>query len=364
MLLTLPIHAAPELRSVRNAHFETIGLHQRSVSYVNELSLFTMQVAERYLKPEGMAYPQPILVSLRPDAHADFEGDYRIRVVGRSAVELDVRWETGLTLEHTCYIMVEALLVQYALYNHGPDADERIKVWAIAALAGEVYMGLRPAEFVQRVQGVREVGLPALEFSTQSVRAHKDSPQTVGYWLLLAMKADGMSRQNISSFFQQALAGIDVKDALAAVLQPVHSDEAPIEAQSWWGEQVEQILKSEYEVIETMEASRMWMSALGNFALPVEVDSAQIELNLRTIWTHRQAPEVVEMIRARQELLRIRIRRVNTAYFNAAKSLGALYQGLLDDLPSHKYTHLLAIYLSDWEDAKAMQRTIDQLMEK
>ena len=58
--------ALPGLRSMSNEHFDVIGLHTRSVSYVNELSAFSMQIAERYLARKGLAFPSNILISLRP----------------------------------------------------------------------------------------------------------------------------------------------------------------------------------------------------------------------------------------------------------------------------------------------------------
>ena len=54
------------LRSLSNDHFDVIGLHMRSVSYVNELSAFSVQIAERYLPREGLTFPSNILISLRP----------------------------------------------------------------------------------------------------------------------------------------------------------------------------------------------------------------------------------------------------------------------------------------------------------
>ena len=67
--------ALPGLRSMGNDRFDVVGLHLRSVSYVNELSAFSIQIAERYLPTKGLAFPSKILITLRPEAHVVFEGD-------------------------------------------------------------------------------------------------------------------------------------------------------------------------------------------------------------------------------------------------------------------------------------------------
>jgi len=56
--------------------------------------------------------------------------------------------------------------------------------------------------------------------------------------------------------------------------------------------------------------------------------------------------------------LLLRMARINPAYYNPARSLGVLFESILQETPSHLYLHHLTIYLSDWEDAKEMQAEI------
>jgi hypothetical protein len=52
---------------------------------------------------------------------------------------------------------------------------------------------------------------------------------------------------------------------------------------------------------------------------------------------------------ARREIIRLRLERVNPAYFNAARSLGALYETLETERES-EFSHALTAYLTDWLD--------------
>lgn len=355
------LRGAPALRSMGNERFEIVGLHLRSVTYVNELSLVVAAVAERYLDREGLAFPLPILVSLRPGEHVNFEGDYRIRIEARSAVQLDIRWEADMTLEMTCRAMADALLVQYSLYNHGQKAPEALRAWPVDALARETYYSLRPAESASLREGLRKAELPALATLLVSRRS---SPGSVaggyGYTLVEAMKMGGLERRIVRGLFQQAVAGLDVGEALTAAIQPTAPTVEPLPLAFWWGEQMAAMLGRDYEVVESMEVSRLWLAALAAFDEPVSLESGDLKLNLRSIRAHRNRPEVREWVEARYEILRLRIARINPAYYNSAQSLGVLFEALLEEAPPHEYLHALTRYLSDWEDTKAMQALVEE----
>ena len=49
-------------------------------------------------------------------------------------------------------------------------------------------------------------------------------------------------------------------------------------------------------------------------------------LNLQQVWALRSDPAIFEAIEARYEILRMRMSGVNPAYFNAARSLGLLFE--------------------------------------
>jgi hypothetical protein len=185
-----------------------------------------------------------------------------------------------------------------------------------------------------------------------------------GYWLLQAMKVGSLKRPLLRSLFRQAIAGGDVEEALTAAVQPSDPTSEVLPGQVWWQGQMEVLLRREYDVIEPMDASRAWLASLTRLDTPLALESGEIQLNLRSIWTHRAEPQLREMIQARYAILRLRMARTNPAYYNAARSLGVLFERILDDAPSHQYLHALTIYLSDWEDAKEMQDEIENILDK
>ncbi|MEE2988452.1 MAG: hypothetical protein VX372_02665, partial [Verrucomicrobiota bacterium] len=230
--------ALPGLRSMGNGSFDVVGLHLRSVSYVNELSSFSIQIAERYLPTKGLAFPSNILISLRPEAHVDFEGDYRIRIAERGSVQLDLLWEDSMTLERTCYAISEALLVQYSVFNYGIEAANQLRSWTISALANDVYLTLRPAKFVDLVTAAQEAEVLELNGILEPSRSGLAFPCAAGYWLLQTMKSGSLERTVIRSLFQQAIAGIDIEEALTAALWASQPTAELVSVQTWWEQQL------------------------------------------------------------------------------------------------------------------------------
>ena len=357
----------PGLRSMGNEHFDVIGLHSRSVSHVNELSALSIQIAERYLPPEGLAFPTNILISLRPEDHVDFKGDYRIRLAERGSVQVDLRWEDSMTLERSCYAISEALLVQYAIYNYGTEASNLLRSWTIDALANDIYLTLRPAVFSDLLKAAQETEVPNLAEILESSRSGLAVPNAAGYWLLQTMKSGTFERPDLRSLFQQAIAGIDIEGALTAAIESRRPSAELLPLQTWSLQELSLIFDQEYEVVETMEVSRGWLATLGRFNTPhiLELQGAKVELNLdlRAIWTHRAKPEVQELVRARYEILRLRMTRINPAYYNSALCLGVLFEGILNGESSHKYLHSLTTYLSEWVDAKEMQESLENILD-
>lgn len=355
--------SASELRTMGNRYFEIVGLDLRSVAKVNELSIFTVEIAERYLEGDGLAYPIPILVSLRPEPFAEFTGDYQIGVNERAAVQVDIRWEVSLELRTAILALSETLLTQYAIFNYGWEADEKIPAWTVAALTEETLIGLRSSWFLDSVSNTRENPLPELAAVLEPRLANRDSAAAFGYWLNLSLKSGGVDRATIRRLFQMALAGMEIDQALTAALQPTAPELEPIDSEVWWQERMMALLGREYEVVESMEETRVWLAAISSFDVPIEIGGEVVELNLRSLWRHRDSDALRELVEARYEILRLRMLRANPAYFNAAQSLGSLFEILLGDGPSHRFIHAFAIFLSDMEDAKAMQQAIESTLD-
>jgi len=341
-----------------NRHFEIVGPDLRSVSRMNHLSMLTVETAARYLEDEGLSFPMPILVSLRPGPFSEHADAYRIRVRERAAVQVDVRWEASLELSTAIQALSEALLTQYTIFNYGRSIDVKIPAWPVASVAEETLIGLRASRFLDSLSDIRGNPPPELLTILKSKLGSRDRAADFGYWLNQCLKSAGVDRATIQRLFRMALAGIEIDQALIVAIQPTAPELAPIDLEVWWQERMAALLEREYEVVESMEETRIWMSAVSNFDAPIQTEAGVLQVNLRTLWKHRDSEALIELVEARYEILRLRMLRANPAYFNAAHSLGSLFEVLLQDGPSHKFVHALAVFLSDMEDAKAMQEAI------
>lgn len=363
LALSMGFSVSGQMHSANNRYFETVGLDRRSVHSIDELSLYIGQRATRYVDRQDLEYPQPILLRLRPGGYVDFSGDHRIQLGEQSAVELDVRWEADLTLERTCYLLSKALFLQYTVFNYGPGRAPSMRAWPIAALATDAYLGLRPAEALrvqQALHGEVRMGAgPILRLKT----ADGDAPLASAYWLSQSLRGMSRNGQFVRRFFKQALSGIDVSEPLAIQLGK-NTPQAPgIQLEAWWAAQKRAVLSRSLEAFESMAASREWLEAVANLDSAVLSENSG-PINLRSLRKHQDSAEVRELIEARYEILGLRLSRCNPAFFNAAQSLGALFETFLSEEPSHKYVHALVIYLSDMEDAREMEAAIDSKLSK
>ena len=266
--IAAPVHGQTGLRNLRNPHFETVGLDLRSVNYINELSTLVVEISQRYLDREGLVYPLPILINLRPKEHFDFEGDHLISFGPRGSVQLDLRWEDGLTLERTCFLLTEALLVQYAVFNNGPSSEVNIPIWPIAGLSSEVYFRLRPSVFIERVAYAKVEPLPSV---AQLFKAESDNMlgAKYGFWVLQALKDSSIDRKVVRRLFQLSLSGTDISEALSSVIQPQAPTEEALTLEAWWEAQMQDLLDAEYEMVESMDTTRQWLEVLADFSRPV-----------------------------------------------------------------------------------------------
>ena len=356
----VPSLVSARVRSVSNDYFEIAALDFRSLSYMNDLSNYTVKIAERYLDPEGMAYPKPILVSLRPDQYVDFEGDYLIRIESRNSVELDIRWNKALTLESCCLALSEALLTQYALFNYGPEGIAKLSTWPVSALSNVVYLGLRPANISYLVNQARVGIVPELS-TVLGCKADKITAvdTTYGYWFLEAIKSSAFNRRAIRNFFDRAVGGENITQLLEKEIQIEGTNDEVILLETWWRQTLASLVNRQYEVVESMADSRLWLSAIAGFSDLIKFQSEGTTLNLRSIWKYRSEPEVRDLISARREILGLRLARTNPAYYNSALFLAEVYESLLSDEHSHKYLRALTLYLNHWEDVKDMEEIIE-----
>lgn len=355
LLLQMPVSGADSrLYTAQNAQFEIVGLHSRSVNYVEELSRHIVVVAARYLDPGGLQFPQRILVSLKPPEFANFEGNYSVRYAMRGFVNLDIRWEASTSLLATCRALAEALLVRYSIFNYGQAGPGFLPKWPATAIGTKAYLKLRPAQS-QRLSVWSD--LSATPHLAALIGRKWDAPvvDLNGYLFLLAMERE-LERREVRILMGQSIAGANIVELLAERI-PSSPEADPMDFDAWWRASFLELQAPAEGVMETMAVSRAWIEALG------ELGSAELkDLNLAQLWNERENVEVRGLIEARYEIIKLRIARVNPAYFNAARSLGALFETYLMGEHRHKYIFNLSVFLGDFEDSKALEVTVGEAL--
>jgi hypothetical protein len=349
---------------VEGRYFEVVGTDNRSVSLVNELGEYAVELCESYLEVGSHEFPQRIFVALRPKQHVEFDGAYQISTGPRGQVSLNFRWQAALDLETVCRALTEAYIVRYANFNYGPGASQRIRYWAMSALGSQSYLSLRPAQQGQYIQAARQAGLLKLS-SLLSLewgvgREGELSPQE-GYWVLYALRQRGMLRSDMGVLLDRAVAGHDVSVALREAIQPIEADQQSSTLDEYWQRQMVEYLSQDTEHYESLDASRVWIAELANF--DIYRSSGGALNNLMGLWTQRDNQALRAILTARREIIALRLERVNPAYFNSAQSLGALYETVLNSNRRFEFIHAVTTYLGDWEDTKRLHDMTDKLLD-
>lgn len=353
----LPLSGAKnDLQSASNAQFEIVGLHGGSVRYVDDLSRYIVEGAARYLDPTALQFPQRILVSLKPPEYVDFEGDYFVRSSNRGFVNVNLRWDESLALLTTCRALSEALLVRYSIFNHGQKGLGFLPKWPATAIGAKAYFSLRPAQSKRLIDWFE---LPSTPTVTSLLQRQWDDPvvDMNGYMFLLAMERSGLERRRVRNLMARSIAGENIAEALAALVQSNSPTEEGLGLDDWWRASSEQLLAAEEEPMETMGTSRAWIEALADLAI-----EEHEKMNLSRLWKERDNEALRDLVEARYEILRLRIVRVNPAYFNAARSLGTLFETYLTGDKRHEYIFRLTVFLGDFEDSKALEEKVAEAL--
>ncbi len=352
-----------ELAFLEGRYFEVVGTDHRSVSFANTLGEHVVELCESYLQLGRHDFPQRIFVALRPEDRVEFDGEYQIQTGARGQVSLNFRWDAALSFEAVCRAFTEAYIVRYANFNYGPGASERIRFWAVSALGSQCYLYLRPALQGQYIQEARETGLlkvsSLLSLDWASARENGLSPRQ-GYWVLYALRQRGLGRGDVGALLDRAVAGRDVSVAVEVAIQPTDADQQTITLEAWWQSQMVAYLSQNTEHYESLDRSREWIEGLANFDT-YRASGGELK-NLMDLWMHRDDEALRAVIAARCEIIALRLERVNPAYFNAAQSLGALYETTLQTEQKFEFIHAFTAYLSDWEDTKRLHDKTHELL--
>lgn len=343
---------SPKVFALENDHFEIIGFDSRSVSFVDQLSDHLANVGEVYFPGVNEGYPRKIGITLRPDEYADFSGASRLEAKPRGFIELDLRWNEESSLEIICRAIMDAFVTRFVYFNWGSDGVEQIHGWPVSAAGTLGYLSLRPAQLVTLTREGRSASFPQLKeiLSQQSNEGNTPPLEREGYWFLMALREAGYPRDFQIELVRRSVIGENVFSILEAAIPVDPETNLMVSVDEWWFSRLRELLGLTVERYETMETSRAWISELVDFDI---YRSQGYEFgNLRSLWLQRESEELREALVARSQIIRLRLDRVNPAYYNTARSLGVLYEAVLNGQRMHEFVGALTTFLTDFEDIK------------
>jgi hypothetical protein len=255
-------------------------------------------------------------------------------------------------------------LRHYARFNHGVKADEHIRFWACSALVSQSYLSLRPARKTNYILEARQSEVLEIETLLSLYWAEateKELNLNQGYWVLQILRESGLTNAEITALLGRAIAGENVEARIVKILFPENEEEqSTAHFVEWWQSQLSRYLAQEYEFCDTLATSRAWMQEMVNFDV-YSASTGKLK-NLKKLWDCRRDEDLRSVLSARCKIIRLRLDQVNPAYFNAALSLGALYETVLEAKSKHQFVRALTVYLNDWEDAKRLHDRVNELI--
>lgn len=348
---------------IEGERFDIIGTDYRSASFANALGKSVAEMCRRYLKAGSHDFQGRILVTLLPEENINFKGYYQIQTNRRGQVSLNIRWNDSLSFETTCRAYTEAYLQHYARFNYGVNADKRIQHWVVSTLVSRIYLSLRPAQRAKfiRVSKQSEVSdirsllsMPLSEVDEEGLDPYQ------GYWLFQILRERGLTLAQLTLLLDRAIAGIDVTNELAEFVVPADEEKSENFLERWWQNQYADYLAQEREFCDSLTTSRSWIEAMGNFGV-YRASGGELK-DLMELWTFRHNEALRSILIARCAIIRLRMERVNPAYFNSALSIGAFYETVLEAEEKHEFISALIRYLNDWEDAKRLHDRADEIL--
>lgn len=363
LLAYLPLYAIAEeaekkkpIAWIEGSFYDILSTDHRSASFVNELGEHIAYMSQRHLKVGSHDFQKRVLVTLYPEGHLDWNEHYQIKVSPRGQISLNFRWDESLSFETTCFAMTEAYLMNYSRFNYGANAYEKIRFWATSVVFSRNYLSLRPAQKFNFIRAVRSSTIPRIETLLSSFTAAGTDEKAAlyqGYILFQILRESGQSSNSqLSELLDLAIAGIDVTNQVTAQVSSKNNETAEILLEEWWQNQATNYLSQSHEYYDTLEATKSWIEGIKSFVAYRE--SGGKLKDLMGLWAARDDTNLREILTARCELIRLRIGRINPAYFNTALSLGALYETVLEAEKKHEFIKAVTSFLNDWEDTKRL----------
>jgi len=350
-----PAVAQAPIYTEQNASFEFAGTDRRSVRFMQELSLQVEQHCRKVLADKEVGYPSRIFVTLQPEATTELAEPVRVSFGERGSVRADFVWSENVTLDEACLALTEAYLLRFTYFNAGRERAAVLPQWVVSAIGIQAYVRLRPAIVVGLVEALRtQENVPLAAVFTAERLKIEDA--CWGYWYLSLLQDGGGQQVMLTKYLRSVLLSGNQTNGLDSLIAGAPTD-GELDLAAWWTQGLDMIRSTNYERYESMADSRAWIGQLANVS-GYELENGKTLKNLKDLWMLRNEVEIQQILKARREILLLRLSRVNPAYYNAARSLGGLYESVLQPDQMGDFIGALTTFLGDFEDTKLLDTRV------
>ena len=343
-----------KLVTSENDYFEIIGTDLKSVSFLNDLSVFTASVIQNELSFSFKDPPRKVLVRLREFDDVDF---YSCPISEDGSITLNFNWNESLSLEHAIEGITIAFIQSYCFSNFGNQfLDQTIyKAWSIQCLSALVEIRLRP-KTEKLFWSDSETNTLSVEFFDHSFFSSDRVVKKNAFLIWEIIKASSFSKKEKRVLFLKSFQGMNVLEALNAAYQKKLND-----PNFNFIEQYPTLYSTAYNLIteqfETLEKSREWLNAMTK--LHVAEGKSEELMTLHEVWENREDEQIQSLLKSRLQLIALVSVRINPVYYNALQSLALVYQKMLSGDNEWDSYLFLSDFLKDLDSAERIYDTID-----
>lgn len=338
-----------EIKTASSKDFEIGATNQKSLRVAISLTNLASDICRKYFPDFPDTFPQKITLLLDTQ-NTSSARSFDIKKEGGGFVRLRIYWNESLDLETTCLAVIDALIQRYLHYRSGIIDTNPRKAWPIEALSAELYLKLRPAKIEYYRSTIESKAAPNVDKFLANQDTNKEN-LPFAYIFLKALGNEDFNRQQIAFIITRAIYGKPLKNGLLKFIPKLDFNSAkPLE--NWWQLAQKSFVDTNRQSLQSIEASKQWLDEIINFDTikNEKEESVQIK-NLRDLWNLRSLPAVYDLVVERHDALIEGLLYVNPVYHNNARSLGLIFEAIIEKKREYEFTKYLVNYLNDRDTA-------------
>ena len=359
LLLFFQVHLIASETSVftsENKYFEIIGSDLKSVSFINDLSLFVADTIQSELSDAFDDPPRKVLIRLRKFKDII---DYKCTISDQGYITLNFNWVDSLKLEHAIEGLTFAFLQSYCFSNFGNRfLDQSIyKAWSVRTLSAIVELRLRPrlANYFYAIPAnALSEDFFTLSFLPRESFNHSELSKSEALMFWKVLKQIDLSSYQRRSLLIHALKGNDSLPNLNTIIRQHYKDPS-LNFHELFGQVVRTFSQNPIQRYETLKKSKDWLNSMTE----LHIAGTEETVTLHQLWETRSDASIQALIEARLQLLSLVINRVNPVYYNALQSLALVYQTLLVSENEWDTYLYLSDFLKEFDQAQAIHQRVD-----